>query len=177
MSEVKNVLAEMLLRIPRQEIPASTLEAYAKDLADIPLPELQQVCQHLWLTEEWWPGVSKIRTTWGELDTANDENGDLKWTERRMSRLGRGEAPNPYSSMVREPGEDEYPNAVCREAVKLFGWRNLYDTKSERLGSEWHKHYQQARKNVITRKVAAPSVPISGDALGMGEAQALKAGS
>lgn len=164
-SEVKVVLSEMLLRYPQKEIPAATLEAYAVDLMDIPLRELQQVCQRLWLTEEWFPSAPKIRMAWGELDTANDENGDLRWVERRMSRLAPGEQPNPYSSMVREPGDDEYPNPVCRETVKLFGWRNLYDTPSSKLAGEWAKHYRQARKNVIERKVTAPAMQPSEDAL------------
>ena len=163
-AEVKAVLAEMLIRYPRQEIPAPTLDAYAVDLADIPGDELRQVCRHLWLTEEWWPSVSRIRTVWGELGTANDANGDLLWVERRMSRLAPGEQPNPYSSMVREPSADEYPNPVCREAVTLFGWRNLYDTPSAKLASEWAKHYRQARQNVIERRVAAPAMPVA-DAL------------
>lgn len=163
--EIKSILGEMLLRFPKQEVPEPTMRAYAADLADIPLPELRRVCHHIWLNEKWWPSVSEIRHVWGELDTANDENADLRWTERRMSRLGSGEQPNPYSSMVREPGDDEYPNPVCREAVKLFGWRNLYDTPNTKLAGEWAKHYKQARQNVITRKVAAPAVMPSGDAL------------
>ena len=163
-AEVKAVLAEMLIRYPRQEIPAPTLDAYAVDLADIPVDELRQVCRHLWLTEEWWPSVSRIRTVWGELGTPDNADADLRWVERRMSRLAPGEQPNPYSSMVREPAADEYPNAVCREAVAIFGWRRLYDTDSGRLAGEWAKSYRQARQNVIDRRVAAPAIAMA-DAL------------
>lgn len=176
-NEVKAVLSEMLLRYPQKEIPAPTLEAYAVDLMDIPLLELQQVCQRLWFTEEWFPSAPKIRMAWGDLGTADDENGDLRWTERRMSRLGPGEQPNPYSSMVREPAAEEYPNDVCREAVRLFGWRNLYDMPSTKLASEWAKHYRQARRNVIERKVTAPATTPAGDALSAAEnVRPIKAG-
>lgn len=155
--QIESILGEMLIRFPRQEVPTATIRAYALDLADIPIDELRQVCRHLWLTEEWWPSVRKIRETWGAMGTADAEAEDLRWTERRMSRLGPGEQPNPYSSMVREPAPEEYPSDVCREAVRLFGWRRLYDTDSNRLAGEWSKVYRQARQNVIERKVAAPA--------------------
>lgn len=163
--EIKSILGEMLLRYPRQDVPEPTQRAMAADLADIPAGELRMVCQRWWLTQKWWPSVAELRESWGDLDTANDENADLRWTERRMSRLGPGEQPNPYSSIVREPGDEEYPNPVCREAVKLFGWRNLYDTPSSKLAGEWAKHYKQARQLVITRKVTAPATTPAGDAL------------
>lgn len=163
--EIKSILGEMLLRYPRQDVPELTMRAFAADLADIPVPELRQVCQRWWLTQKWWPSVAELREAWGALDTADSEGEDLRWVERRMSRLAPGEQPNPYSSIVREPAAEEYPNAVCREAVRLFGWRNLYDTPSSKLAGEWSKHYRQARENVIQRKVAAPAMQPSEDAL------------
>jgi len=163
--EIKTILGEMLLRYPRQDVPEPTQRAMAADLADIPVGELRVVCQRWWLTQKWWPSVAELREAWGDLGTADAENDDLRWTERRMSRLGPGEQPNPYSSIVQEPAADEYPNPVCAEAVKLFGWRNLYDTPSTKLASEWAKYYRQARKNVIERKVAAPAMQAMGDAL------------
>lgn len=173
--EIKMILGEMLLRFPRQDVPDATLRAYGADLADIPVPELRQVCQHLWLTEEWWPSVKKIRETWGALGTPDDDAADRDWTVRRMSRLAPGEQPNPYTSIVREPAPEEYPNEVCREAVRLFGWRNLYDTPTSNLAGEWSKVYKQARQNVITRKVAAPAIRPAGEALAGGQRPALKA--
>ena len=92
-----------------------------------------------------------------------------------MSRLAPGEQPNPYTSIVREPAPEEYPNEVCREAVRLFGWRNLYDTPTSNLAGEWSKVYKQARQNVITRKVAAPAIRPAGEALAGGQRPALKA--
>lgn len=65
--QIESILGEMLIRFPRQEIAPATLRAYAVDLADIPPAQLRAVCQRIWLTEEWFPSIARIRAVWDEM--------------------------------------------------------------------------------------------------------------
>lgn len=158
-SEVKTILAEMLIRFPQKEIPGPTLDAYAVDLMDIPLDQLRHVCQRLWLTEEWFPSVAKIRRAWSEQQIPDTCADDLVWVKRRMGRLAPGEQPNPYSPVVQKP--TEWPNPVTARTVELIGWGRLYDTDPDYLPKLWADQYASARQQCIAQLAPAPALAAS----------------
>jgi hypothetical protein len=155
-NEVKAVLAEMLIRFPKHDFPAPTSEAYAMDLMDIPIDQLRQVCQRLWLTEEWFPSVGKIRKAWCEQQVPDTCAEDLTWVKRRMGRLAPGEQPNPYSPVVQKP--KEWPNPVCARTVDLIGWGRLYDTDPNYLPKLWADHYVKARQEEVAHLSEFPAL-------------------
>lgn len=157
--EVKAVLSEMLIRFPKHDFPGPTAEAYAADLMDIPIDQLRQVCQRLWLTEEWFPSVAKIRRAWCEQQIPDTCSDDLSWVKRRMGRLAPGEQPNPYSPVVQKP--TEWPNPVTKDTVDLIGWGRLYDTDPNYLPKLWADNYAKARQENVERLASNPALAAS----------------
>ena len=142
-----DLVAEMVLRFPNQEISEASQAAYALDMADLPYDELRHVCQQLWRTEEWFPSIAKVRQTWCELalaDTVMTEGQAIEWSMRQVGAIG---------------GPGRFPDPVVKEMMRLFTWARLEHTEDDDwTRKELAKSYREAR-GTIERKVVSGELP------------------
>lgn len=92
---------------PRQEVNPRTLELYADDLSDIPLPTLGAAVKTLRRTSEFFPTIRAIREVAAEitLDLPNEDEA-LSQIERRLSwrhedELTRSDPPPVHQDVKR----------------------------------------------------------------------------
>ena len=86
-----NLIIEMTLRFPKQEISEASQAAYAMDLAELPYDELRYVCQQLWRTEEWFPSIARVRQAWADLVMGPAEAGEaLVPGQAALDRINAG---------------------------------------------------------------------------------------
>lgn len=157
-----DLIGEMVLRFPKQEISEASQAAYALDLADLPYDELRYVCQQLWRTEEWFPSIAKIRQAWADLVLGPAAAGEaLRWAERQIGRIGGYSADGAFI-------EPKYPDPVLRETMKIFGWSRMARSESDSawLNKDFAEAYEQGRRIVANRlmsgELKAPPVALPG---------------
>lgn len=155
-----NLIIEMTLRFPKQEISEASQAAYAMDLAELPYDELRYVCQQLWRTEEWFPSIARIRQAWADLVMGPAAAGEAqKWAEAQIGRIG---GYSPSGGFI----EPKYPDPILRETMKVFGWQRLAraDSSSDWLDREFAKAYEQGRqtvaRQVMSGELKAPPIAL-----------------
>lgn len=141
-----DLVGEMVLRFPKQEISEASQAAYALDLSDLPYDELRVVCLHLWRTEEWFPSIATIRKAWCEMtlaDTVMTEGQAIEWAMRQVGAIG---------------GPGKFPDPVVEEMMRRITWARLERTEDDDwTRKELAKAYREARDQ-LSRKVMAGEV-------------------
>lgn len=144
----------------RKEISTQRIEGYAAQLEGMPVEHLAVVVDRLIRTSRFFPTVAEIFDAWAELLLGPpDPAGSLKWC---MAEYGRQEneawqaylgkpvtTRGMFSFRVKVP--EQFPDPVTAEAVRLFGWPEIFETDESFLPGMWRKRYEQARELVATR--------------------------
>lgn len=140
-----DLLADLKDAFPRQRVELATITVYVRELADVPIDDLERAVRGIIRESQWFPTVSEIRARVAEMtlelpiETAALAQVDARMEWARQEEDGRGEPP-PIHPLV--------STAVDR----VGGWHSFRTEDASAVGGRFGRVYRELRAAAIREK-------------------------
>ncbi|HWV36404.1 MAG TPA: hypothetical protein VNZ55_12280 [Thermomicrobiales bacterium] len=146
-------LQDLVHSYPTTKVGPQTLEAYLRDLGDLPIEAVEFACQACVRTNRFFPSIAELRETVATHLVGDAAQAHDAWNEVRTqaSRIGRNAVPLFQGGRFVEDREPTFSSRVTEEAVKSLGWRYICTGEQSEVREEFLRTYYAMRKRELQR--------------------------